>query len=137
METTKLSSLEQKLKELIDRFPQNLDFSIYKDRDRLLSYFDHEFVLKRSIQHILRLLSTQFLNKKKLLSAVYLAPKTRCLELRIMPTKLEFPFVSKWVIGILVQISLNNRYELLDQEQLLKDLKGTTPDVWRKGRKKN
>ncbi len=129
MEKTKLISLEQSLKELIDRFPQNLDLSIYKDKDRLLSYFDHEFLLKRSTQHILRLLSTQFLNKKKLLSVVYLEPKTRCLELRIMPTKLEFPFVTKWVIGILVQISLYNRYELLDQEQLLKAVQKFVPHL--------
>lgn len=129
MEKIKLLSLEQRLKELIDRFPQNLDLSIYKDKDRLLSYFDHDFVLKRSTQHILRLLSTQFLNKKKLLSIVYLAPKTRCLELRIMPTKLEFPFASKWVLGILVQISLTNRYELLDQEQLLKAVQKFIPEL--------
>ncbi len=37
----------------IDRFPQNLDFSIRKNKDRLLSYFDHEFVLNGSVQHYL------------------------------------------------------------------------------------
>ncbi len=129
MEKDKVQILDLKLKELIDRFPRNLDPSIFKERERLLSYFDQDFVGKRSIPHILRLLSAQYLNKKKLLSAVYLSSKTRCLVLRIMPTKLEFPFASKWVIGILVQISLNNRYELFDQEQLLKAVQKFIPHL--------
>ncbi|HUD01573.1 MAG TPA: peptide ABC transporter substrate-binding protein [Rhabdochlamydiaceae bacterium] len=129
MEKNKLQILDLRLKELLDRFSQNLDPSIHKEKERLLSYFDQDFVGKRSIQHILRILTAQYLNKKKLLGAVYLASKTRCLKLRIMPTKLEFPFASKWVIGILVQIALNNRYELFDQEQLLKAVQKFMPQL--------
>jgi hypothetical protein len=129
MENNKLKILDQKLNDLINRFPQHLEPSIFKDKDRLLAYFDHEFLQKRSVDHIIRLLSAQYLKKKKLLSTVYLSPKTRCLELRIMPTKLEFPFASKWVIGILTQLPLNSRYELFDQVQLLKAVQKIMPDL--------
>lgn len=129
MEKDKLSILDHKLKELIDRFPRLLDNSLYKERDRLVAYFDHEFLQKRSIEHLLRLLSSQYLKKKKLLSIVSLSSKTCALELRVLPTKLEFPFGSKWVIGVLVQIALNNRYELFDQEQLLKAVQKFIPNL--------
>ena len=129
MEDNKLKILDQKLSDLISRFPQHLDPSIFKDKDRLLAYFDHDFLRKRSVNHILRLISAQCLKRKKLLSSVYLSPKTRCLELRIMPTKLEYPFASKWVIGILTQLSLSSRYELFDQMQLLKAVQKVIPDL--------
>jgi oligopeptide transport system substrate-binding protein len=129
METEKFRTLDQKLKELVDRFPRLLDNAIFKERDRLIAYFDQEFLHKRSIEHLLRLLSSHYLKKKKLLGIVSLAPKSRGLELRIMPTKLEFPFGSKWVIGILVQVSLYSRYELFDQEQLLRAVQKIIPDL--------
>lgn len=129
MEHNKLKNLDQKLHDLISRFPQHLEPSIFKDKDRLLAYFDHEFLRKRSVTHLLRLLTAQYLKKKKLLGSVYLSPKTRCLELRIMPTKIEFTFASKWVIGILTQLSLNSRYELFDQVQLLKAVQKIIPEL--------
>jgi oligopeptide transport system substrate-binding protein len=125
----KLKNLDQTLNDLISRFPQHLEPSIFKDKDRLLAYFDHEFLRKRSVKHLARLLTAQYLKKKKLLGTVYLSPKTRCLELRIMPTKLEFTFASKWVIGILTQLSLSSRYDLFDQVQLLKAVQKIIPDL--------
>jgi oligopeptide transport system substrate-binding protein len=129
MEHDKLRNLDQTLNDLINRFPQHLEPSIFKEKDRLLAYFDQEFLRKRSVKHLARLLTAQYLKKKKLLSTVYLSPKTRCLEMRIMPTKLEFPFASKWVIGILTQLSLGSRYELFDQVQLLKAVQKIIPDL--------
>ncbi|HEY5234860.1 MAG TPA: hypothetical protein VIJ14_01675, partial [Rhabdochlamydiaceae bacterium] len=125
----KLKNLDQTLNDLISRFPQHLEPSIFKDKDRLLAYFDHEFLRKRSVKHLARLLTAQYLKKKKLLGTIYLSPKTRCIELRIMPTKLEFPFASKWVIGILTQLSLGSRYELFDQVQLLKAVQKIIPEL--------
>lgn len=125
----KLKNLDQTLNDLINRFPQHLEPSIFKDKDRLLAYFDHEFLRKRSVKHLARLLTAQYLKKKKLLGTVYLSSKTRCIELRIMPTKLEFPFASKWVIGILTQLSLGSRFELFDQVQLIKAVQKIIPDL--------
>ncbi|HEX2579643.1 MAG TPA: peptide ABC transporter substrate-binding protein [Rhabdochlamydiaceae bacterium] len=129
METDKLKILDQTLSDLISRFPQQLEPAIFKDKDRLLAYFDHEFLRKRSVKHLIRLLTAQYLKKKKLLGMIHLSPKNRSIELRIMPTKLEFPFTSKWVIGILVQLSLGGRYELFDQMQLLKAVQKIMPDL--------
>ncbi len=129
MENNKLKTLDRQLDELINRFPQHLESSIYKEKDRILAYFDHEFLRKRSVKYLLRMISTQYLKKKKLLGSVYLSPKNRCVELRIMPTKLEFPFAYKWVIGILTQLSLSSRYELFDQVQLLKAVQKVIPDL--------
>ncbi len=125
----KLKHLDQTLNDLISRFPQHLEPSIFKDKERLLAYFDHEFLRKRSVKHLARLLTAQHLKKKKLLGTVYLSPKSRFIEVRIMPTKLEFPFASKWVIGISTQLSLGSRYDLFDQVQLLKAVQKIIPDL--------
>ena len=129
MQNEKLATLSDKLKELINRFPHVFDLSIFKDRDRLLAFFDQEFVHKRSVAQLWRLLSSMHIKKKKLLRVIPHSSKTRCVEIRFIPAKLQYPFVSKWVVGILVQISLNNRYELFDQDQLLKAVQKLIPQL--------
>lgn len=129
MQKEKLGTLNNRLKDLIDRFPRIFDLSIFKERDRLLSFFDHEFVDKRSVEQLLRILASIYIKKKKLLRIIPHSSQNRCLEIRYIPSKLQYPFVSKWVLGVLVQISLNNKYELFDQDQLLKAIQKFIPQA--------
>lgn len=116
MDADKISYLNQRLNNLAERFSHFVDPSILKERDRLLAYFDGDFVQKRSPTHLLRLLLSQHLQRKKLLGSHPLTSKNRAVEFRILPVKLQYPFVSKKVVGILVQMSLSNRYDLFDEE---------------------
>jgi oligopeptide transport system substrate-binding protein len=125
----KLLALDNKLKKQINRFPRSFDLSIFKEKSRLLAFFDQEFVRKRSLEHLFKLLSAMHIKKKSLLRIIPHSQKNRCLEVRLIQSKLQYPFVSKWVIGTLVQISLNNRYELFDQDQLLKAVQKIIPQL--------
>lgn len=129
IEEQKILSLNHKLEQLVNRFPKIFDSFIFKDRDRLLAFFEPEFIHKRSVDHLLRFITSLYIKKKNLLKILPYSSKTRFIEVRFLPTKLDFPFVSKRVIGVLVQISLNNRYELFDQDHLLKALQSFIPHL--------
>ncbi|CAM0117833.1 peptide ABC transporter substrate-binding protein [Rhabdochlamydiaceae symbiont of Dictyostelium giganteum] len=129
MNQSKLTYLDHRLSHLIERFPQFVEPSILKDRDRLIAYFDTDFVQKRSPSHLLRLLLSQHLQKKKLLSTYALSPKNKAVEFRILPLELQYPFISKKIIGILVQIALPNRYELFDEDIFQKAVEQLLPKL--------
>ncbi len=116
MEDSLLAYINGQLNQWIERFPRYVDSAILKDRDRLFSYYDTDFIQKRSPTYLLRLLLSQHIQRKKLLGSYTLSNKYRSLEFRVLPGKVQYPFGSKRVIGILVQISLSDRYELFDEE---------------------
>lgn len=116
MENNKLPYIDHRLNQWVERFPRFIDSSILRDRDRLFAYYDSDFIQKRSSIYLLRILLSQHLQRKKLLGNYSLSHKSRSLEFRIIPGKVDYPFGSKKVLGVLVQISLSDRYELFDEE---------------------
>ncbi len=129
MDHEKIIHLNDRLSRLIERLPRMFDSSILKDRDRLLAYFDNDFIQKRSSRHLLRILLSQHLQRKKLLSNYPLKIKSRSVEFRIIPGKLQYPFTSKKVLGIMIQISISNRYELFDEETLRRSVERILPHL--------
>jgi oligopeptide transport system substrate-binding protein len=115
MEHNKLPYINQRLDQWVERFPRFIDPSILKDKDRLFAYFDNDYIQKRSTIYLLRILLAQHLQRKKMLSS-YSHSNHRSLEFRIISGQVKYPFGSKKVLGILVQFSLSDRYELFDEE---------------------
>ena len=116
MDNNKSTYICKRLNQWVERFPQFLDTSILKDQDRLFAYFDSDFFQKRSIIYLQRIILSQHLQRKKLLSRYSLVNKNRSLVFHIIPGKVNYPFGTKKVLGILVQIALTDRYEIFDEE---------------------
>jgi oligopeptide transport system substrate-binding protein len=129
MQDNNITSLNTKLQNLISRFPRSFDTSIFKERDRVLAFFDNDFIKKRSASQLLQLITSFYIKKKELLRTVASSPTCHHIKIRFIPTKIQYPFMSKWVIGILVQISLQNHYELFNQKHLLKAVQHTLPEL--------
>lgn len=66
MRDNKLKSLNKKLENLLARFSRFFDFSIFKEKDRILAFFDHDFIKKRSIIQLLRIIVYCYIKKKNL-----------------------------------------------------------------------
>jgi oligopeptide transport system substrate-binding protein len=125
----KFPYIDDRLKEWVERFSRFIDISILKDRDRLFSYYDADFLQKRSPIYLLRILLSQHLQKKKLIGSYSLSNKNRSVEYRIIPGNVHYPFGSKKVVGILVQMSLSDRYELFDEEIFQRSVHGLLPNL--------
>ncbi len=129
MENNKLPYIDQRLDQWIEKFPRFIDSSILKDKDRLFAYYDSDFIQKRAPSYLLRILLSQHLQKKKLLGSYSFSQKNRSIEFRIIPGKVQYPFGSKKVLGILVQISLSDRYELFDEEIFQRSVHRLMPNL--------
>ncbi len=129
MENTKQSTIEKHLVRLTERFPNSVDSSILRDRDRFFSYYDPDFIHNRSTPYLLRILLSQHLQRKKLLGSSSLFHQNRSIEFRVIPGKVQYPFGSKNVVGILVQISLADRYELFDEENFQRGVHRLLPNL--------
>ncbi|MBP7074795.1 MAG: peptide ABC transporter substrate-binding protein, partial [Rhabdochlamydiaceae bacterium] len=79
--------------------------------------------------YLLRILLSQHIQKKKLLGNSSLSHQNRTVEFRIVLGKVEYPFGSKNVLGILVQISLADRYEFFDEENLQRAVHRLLPNL--------
>lgn len=129
MEKNQLSYIERRLDQWIEKFPRFIDSSILREKDRFFSYYDSDFVHKRTPSYLLRILLSQHLQKKKLLGSYSLSQKNRSVEFRVIPGKIQYPFGSKRVLGILVQISLSDRYELFDEEIFQRSVHRLMPNL--------
>ncbi len=129
MQDEKLSYIDKQLNHWIERYSRAIDPSILKDRDRLLAYYDSDFIQKRSSLYLLRILISQHIQKKKLLGNSSLSHQNRVVEFRVILGKVEYPFGSKNVLGVLVQIALADRYEFFDEENLQRAVHRLLPNL--------
>src|ERR1700734_2179418 len=88
-----------------------------------------EFKKIRSVPHLTRVILSEYLFKKKLLSTIDLAPTKRHLYLKLFKTHLEYPFGSKGVLGIIVVFNLLKQREAFEEQHILDALRRLIPDA--------
>jgi oligopeptide transport system substrate-binding protein len=127
--SNKILSLNKQLEKLISRFPHSFNTSIFKERDRFLAFFDNDFIKKRSSRQLLQLISSFYIKRKELLRNITTSMKNYQNKIRIIPLKIQYPFASKWAVGVLLQIPLKNQYEIFNQHHLLKAIQSILPKL--------
>lgn len=109
----------EKLKRWQSRFSRRADESIYNDLYLIYTLAEKKFLAHRRWLHIFRLVLSAYFIRKKLGQAIAFNPAQRNLEIRWIPTSLNFSFTSKCVLGCLIGTNVLSRYELLDKENAL------------------
>lgn len=125
----KANLVHQELNSLIRRFPRYIDTTILKEMGRFLALTENEFLDQRTSRHITRMICSQFLIRKTLFKSIAAFPEMRHLELRLLPTDLQFPFGSKPVLGIMIGINLLDKYESFDEEHVLSAVQKFFPET--------
>lgn len=121
--------VQERLKKWTDRFSHADDTSIFADLLILYLISSKKFLDHRTNSHLFRLaLSIHFMQKKLYRSTTFF-PQQRSLEIRWIPTTLEYPFSSKPVLGCLVGFNVMDRYELFDEENILLVLQKYLPEL--------
>lgn len=105
--------------QLLHRWPDDLEKDLIQDYQHFLGISEKEFRNHRSMRHQLRLLSSLYVMRKRLMRKIPLAPQELHLEMRLLPTCLQFPFSCKQVIGIAIAISLPSPYERFEAHHIL------------------
>lgn len=79
-----------------------------------------QFKKVRSVSHLSRLIAADYFYKKKVLKA---RGAKRHLYIKLLRTKLEFPFGTKTVLGVMVSFNLLKEREAFEQQHMLEAVK--------------
>lgn len=105
------------------------DPDLYPQLLLTLLRFSDEFKKVRSVHHLSRLVCSEYFYKRKLIKEVGRYPKSRHLFVKFLRTKLEYPFGSKSVIGIVVVFNILKQREVFDEQHMIEALQRIVPSA--------
>jgi len=115
----KEAPFEDAISKIVKKWPYHFDKDFLKDYHHFLGISENEFRAHRSFRHQIRMLCSLYLMRRNLTFQSRLFPRETLLQLRLLPTFLQFPFSSKPVIGIAIAIHLSNHYECFEGRHIL------------------
>lgn len=127
--STKAAAIQQKLIRLLQKFPHDIEESIFEDMDRLFILSSREFLQLRSVTHIARLICSIYIFRKKIFRSFAHGVDQLHFELRLMPTDLSFPFCIKPVLGCLIGIGQLKEHEVLEKRHILSAIRKILPNI--------
>ncbi len=114
---------------LLERWPDDIGKDFLQDFQYFLGVSDRDFRVYRSMRHQLRLLCSLYLLRKKLLQNLLLSSHEFLLEMRLISTRVEYPFGAKPVVGIAVVVHFASRYECFDDHHVLLAVQKLIPEA--------
>lgn len=81
----------------------------------------------RSIPHLSRLVCTLFFYKKKVMTSISQHPHKRHLFVKFLKARLDFPFGSKKMMGVVVTFNLMNPREVFEEQHIVEALRRIIP----------
>ncbi len=105
------------------------DEELYPSLLLSLLRFPRQFKKIRSVAHLGRVICAEFFYKKKVSKSVDLFPHKRHLYLKLLKTRLKFPFGSKGVMGMVVTFNLMKHHEAFEEQHILEAVLRVVPDV--------
>jgi len=120
IELANLTGIQQFLHRVTKKFSHFLDNTLYEDMNRLLVLCGQEFLSRRDSKHIARMVCAQHFIRKTFFRSLE-DSDTRFAAIRFLPSTLFFPFLSKPVLGLMIGVSLKDKYELFTEEHLIRE----------------
>ncbi|MCH9627656.1 MAG: hypothetical protein S4CHLAM2_12980 [Chlamydiales bacterium] len=105
------------------------DEELYPSLLLTLLRFPKQFKKVRSVAHLGRVVCAVFFYKKKVMQAVDHAPHKRHLFLKLLKTRLQYPFGSKSVLGMVVTFNLLKHREAFEEQHILEAARRVVPGV--------
>ncbi len=105
------------------------DEELYPSLLLALLRFPKQFKKIRSVAHLGRVICAVYFYKKKVIQAVDNASHKRHLFLKLLKTRLQYPFGSKSVLGVVVTFNLLKHREAFEEQHILEAARRVVPGV--------
>ncbi len=125
----KMNLIREAFIRLLQRYPDDLDETIFERLAFMQAHTSKEFREERSYAHIGRVILTFLLAQNQLTREINAFPEKRHMKIRFMQTKLSFPFGKKPVLGLAISLNLFDEYEFFDTKHVLRAAQKLIPDV--------
>lgn len=113
---------------ILQKWPSEFDQDLRHHYERFALLSEKEFRAHRSVKQQVRIVCFHYLMLKKLLRRKWLEPKLD-VEMRLLPTQLQFVFGQKPVLGIAIAIHLSSHYERFEDQHILLATQKLLPSV--------
>ncbi|MBJ7449746.1 MAG: peptide ABC transporter substrate-binding protein [Parachlamydiales bacterium] len=123
----KMEKVHGELVRLLAKFPRDFDPSLFQELSQFHALAPQEIKEGRPSRHLLRLICSLFFIRKQILRDLALFPQKRHLHMRLIPTILRSPFGTSSIMGMVIGVSLFDKYELLEDGHVLSALQKLVP----------
>ncbi|MBP9840982.1 MAG: peptide ABC transporter substrate-binding protein [Simkaniaceae bacterium] len=122
------SFILEEMAAILQKRPHEVDADIISDIRQALFQCPVAFKPIRSVDHLSRLFFTHYIFKKSLLRHIGISPHKRHVLLKVLRTKLVFPFGTKTVLGLVIGINLLKDREVLEEMHIIAAVHNILPD---------
>nr|MCH9703387.1 hypothetical protein [Chlamydiota bacterium] len=116
----------ERVQSLVRQWP---DPAFYPESLLALLRYPPQFKKVRSAAHLARMIIADYFYTRRLTKAVNRQPNQRHLFVKLLRTKLEFPFGSKPVLGVLVTFNLMRQREVFEEQHMIEAIRRFVPSA--------
>lgn len=116
----KIAALQEKISNLIQRWPDQIDYDIFGEMQHFLVMSKDELKVPRDVHHLSRLIGCFYIFRKILQADVERFPDKRHVRLKLSGVNLDLPWGWKRVLGICVGLNFLKPNELFEERHLIK-----------------
>lgn len=125
----KTAFIQEHIASLVRRIPKDFDFDVFTEMQHVLVMCTDEFKEARSIRHLSRLISYQYLFRKNLREEVKKAPEKRHVSVKLFRTTVHEREDEKRALGIVVGVNFVKDREVFAERHLIKAIRKFVPHI--------
>ncbi|MBS0621046.1 MAG: hypothetical protein JSS61_06275 [Verrucomicrobia bacterium] len=128
----KIQKIQEQFTPLLEQRPEVFDRNIFNEIRHMMHLFGDQFTALRDLRYVSRLISFQYLFRRRLMHIAKEAPEERLLSLKLLKTHLQDPLGKKQkrpVLGVLGAIHITRENELFEERHIYAAIRNCLPAV--------
>jgi oligopeptide transport system substrate-binding protein len=125
----KIFQIQKTFEHVLDRYVDHIDAGLFSELASFLSCCSSVFFKARTSHHLKRVIFSQYIMRRNVKKKLLNHPDKRHLDFRLFNTELLSHFEKKAVLGIMVVLSFQDKYESFDQEHILRTIQRWIPQA--------
>lgn len=125
----KTAQIQEHIAHLVKKLPRVFESDVFSEIQHLLVSCRAEFKEARSVHHLSRIISVNYVFCRLLRKSQIEAPQKRYLLLKVMNGRLRTPAGQKKVLGVVVGVNILREKEVFEESHLLRALHTHLPGI--------
>ncbi len=122
----KINLVQESIVSLMNQKPDHFDYQLFSEMQRFFVFSEESFKEKREYRHLVRIICWQYLFRKSMRTISDNESK-RVMRVKLMKTRLHYPYGAKTVLGVLVGITQIKENEKFGEQQLIRAIRNSIP----------
>ncbi len=125
----KMEIVQKELLYLLQKYGTYFDEGLLKEMSQFLALAPASFCEPRPPRLISKIVASHYVMRAYLQRSINLFPDTRHLQVRYVKIELNFPFGSKPVLGLIINVSILDKHDFLEENHIEQAAKSLVPTI--------